>query len=251
MNQDSIVIGKGQKLVSKLTNQRAKKYLCFGFNIRALQIKESWFQLNSLLEKDGGNNRDPYQTLQTNIYLNSYYINLLGAVDNLAWVLQHEFNLIEGASEANSKRNKIIIFGKDFGEKLSVLDSALVEDIELYKPWFEVVKEFRDPAAHRMPLYCPPGIITDKHVENYMQASEKFAAQDYSIDSTSFMEAMRKTAMVGEFKPVFVSFSERTEDILFPLKKTLIEDYEPFWNLANAALVGVERNLTRHTGRLA
>ncbi len=112
MNQESLVIGKGQELLMKLTDNRAKKYLRFGFNIRALQIKESWFQLNSLLEKDGGKNRDPYETVHTNIFLNSYYLNLLGAVDNLAWILQHEFNLIEGATEANAKRNKIIIFGK-------------------------------------------------------------------------------------------------------------------------------------------
>ena len=78
MNQDFMVIGKGQELVSKLTDQRAKKYLRFGFIIRALQIKESWFQLNGLLEKDGGKNRNPYETVQTNIYLNSFYLNLLG-----------------------------------------------------------------------------------------------------------------------------------------------------------------------------
>ncbi len=247
MNLDSMVIGKGQELLMKLTDQGAKKYLRFGFNIRALQIKESWFQLNSLLEKDGGKNRDPYETVQTNIYLNSYYLNLLGAIDNLAWILQHEFNLIEGATGANVKRNKIIIFGKDFGAKLNVLDSNLVAELESYKKWFEVVKEFRDPAAHRMPLYCPPGIVTDKHVENYKQASEKYAAQDYSVDSTAFMEAMHEMAMVGEFKPVFIGFTEGTEDMFFPLKKTLIEDYEPFWKLANTALAGVERNLTRHS----
>ncbi|MDD2542415.1 MAG: hypothetical protein PHH28_15435 [Desulfuromonadaceae bacterium] len=247
MNQDSIVVGKGQELVAKLTDQRAIKYLRFGFNTRALQIKTSWFHLNDLLEKDGGSNRNPYEAVQTNIYLNSYYLNLLGAIDNLAWVLQHQFNLIQGATDDNGKRNKIIIFGKDFGAKLNALDSELVREIESYKKWFENVKEFRDPAAHRMPLYCPPGIITDKYIDNYKQASEKHAAQDYSVDSTAFMEAMHEMAMVGEFKPVFVGFTEGDEDVFFPLKKTLIEDYEPFWSLAGTVLAGVERNLTRHS----
>jgi len=247
MKQDYIVIGKGRELVAKLTDQRAINYLGFGFNVRALQIKESWFQLNELLEKDGGNNRNPYETVQTNIYLNSYYLNLLGAIDNLAWVLQHEFNLIEGAAEANGKRNKIVIFGKDFIAKLHALDSDLVRKIESYKKWFENVKKFRDPAAHRIPLYCPPGIITDKHIENYKQAAEKYAAQDYSIDSAAFMEAMREMAMVGEFKPIFVGFSEGGAHVVFPLKKTLIEDYDPFWSLASTALDGIERNLTRHS----
>lgn len=247
MNQESLVIGKGQELVIKLTDNRAKKYLRFGFNIRALQIKESWFQLNTLLEKDGGKNRDPYETVHTNIFLNSYYLNLLGAVDNLAWILQHEFNLIEGATEANNKRNKIIIFGKEFGKKLRALDDALFSEIAPYQEWFEIVKEFRDPAAHRMPLYCPPGIITDKHVEDYKQASEKYAAQDYSVDSNAFMGAMREMSMVGEFKPSFIGFSEGNDDMFFPLQKTLMEDYQPFWKLANVALAGVEKNLTRHS----
>ena len=242
-----MVIGKGQRICMKLSDERAQKYLRFGFNIRALQIKESWFQLNNLLENDGGNNRSPYETTQTNIYLNSYYLNLLGAVDNLAWVLQHEFNLIEGATEANRKRNKITIFGKDFVAKLSALDSNLATELEPYKEWFEIVKEFRDPAAHRIPLYCPPGIVTDKHAESYKQASEKFAAQDYSVDRTAYMEAMHEVSMVGEFKPVFVSFSERAGDNIFLLEKTLSEDYNPFWKLANTALTGVERNLIGHS----
>ena len=157
MKQDSIVIGKGQELVAKLTDQRAIKYLRFGFNVRALQIKESWFQLNELLEKDGGNNRNPYETVQTNIYLNSYYLNLLGAIDNLAWVLQHEFNLIEGATEANGKRNKIIIFGKDFIAKLNALDSDLVRDIDSYKKWFENVKEFERSCRPPNTLILPTG----------------------------------------------------------------------------------------------
>lgn len=245
MNQDSMVIGKGQDLWKKLTNQRAKKYLRFGFNIRALQIKQSRVQLKGLLQKNGGKNLDSYEVVQTNIYLNSYYLNLLGAIDNLAWVLQHEFNLIEGATEATSKRNNIIIFGKDFGAKLSILDSRLVTEIEAYKKWFEIVKEFRDPAAHRMPLYCPPGIISEKHAEAYKQAREKLINQDYSTDSIEVMDAMHEMAMVGEFKPVLVVFSEGTEDRYFPLEKTLIEDYEPFWKLANTVLAGVERNLAR------
>ena len=244
MNHESIVIGRGQELLTKLTDNRAKKYLRFGFNIRALQIRDSWFQLNSLLEKDGDKNRDPYETVRTNIFLNSYYLNLLGAVDNLAWILQHEFNLIEGAAEANGKRNKIVIFGKEFGKKIRELDDALFSELAPYREWLKTVRDFRDPAAHRMPLYCPPGIITDKHIEDYRQASEKYQAQDYSIDSNAFMDAMREVAMVGEFKPVFIGFSEDSEDMFFPLQKTLTEDYQPFWKLANAVLVAVERNLT-------
>ena len=151
---------------------------------------------------------------------------------------------MNGATEANKKRNKIIIFGKEFGKKLSEFDGALFSELATYQDWFEIVKEFRDPAAHRMPLYCPPGIITDKNVENYKQASEKYAAQDYSVDSNAFMGAMRELSMVGEFKSVFIGFSEGSKDMFFPLQKTLMEDYQPFWKLANVVLAGVERNLT-------
>ena len=235
LNMDSSVIQTAFNVIHLLTNNSANRYIRLGFVIRALQIKESRFHLNQLLKNDGEKNRNPYETTETNIYLNSYYLNLFGALDCLAWGFHYEFDLIEGATEKNRKRNKISLFHDAYLERLRAINSDLVKQILEYKSWYQNVKEFRDPAAHRIPLYCPPGVVTNEHQQELESAKEDYENQDYSIDPDAYMNAMRKLSSVGEFRAIFLSYSE-DGDTMFPLKRTLNEDYDPFWSLSNLVL---------------
>jgi len=243
MYSDSFIVGDYQALLAELSDERAKKYLKFGFNMRALQIMETRFQISEAIEKAGGKNLGPYQICQTNIFLNSFYLNMLGAIDNLAWVIQHEFSVIEGASEGNKKRNDISLFGKKYLQSLRVIDESAANHISEHKDWFAELKEFRDPAAHRMPLYCPPGVVNSEQIDEYNDAKTKLASKNYLEDSRSYMDAQHELAMVGKFQPIFTSFSEE-EDKIYPLLRTIENDYFPFWSLGSYVLSFFRENLT-------
>jgi hypothetical protein len=244
MPRDIFTIGDYQLLVSKLSDPRARKYLLYGFNMRALQIKETKFQLSKTIEKAGGKNLSPYDICHVNIFLNAFYLNMLGALDNLAWTIQHEFSIIDGANENDKRRNSIGLFHIKFRDGLKRIDSETVDSLMQYDEWFSELKKFRDPAAHRMPLYCAPGVVTSEHQDRYKAAADKLLVQNYMKDPSSYMDAQYELSMVGNFQPIFTSFGE-SDDMLYPLLRTIELDYHPFWELAHCIKGFFEKNLTR------
>jgi hypothetical protein len=231
------------QLLGDLTNDLAIKYLRFGFIIRTLQIKESIFLLNQLHEKSGSKNREPYETVHTNIYLNSFYINILGAIDNLSWVLHYEFEIIPGANEDNNKRNKISIFHPEFSKRLSSMDRKRTELILEYQPWYKEIKLLRDPAAHRIPLYCPPGILRPEDKEIIQAKKTNLEQTDYSKNPDAYMDNFREMSQIGRFEPIFISNTEK-EDTIFSLKRTTDHDFNNFCKLSDSILTMLKINLT-------
>jgi hypothetical protein len=104
------------------------------------------------------------------------------------------------------------------------------------------MKEFRDPAAHRMPLYCPPGVMLDDHQKEYKKATENLSKQKYSDENDDYMNALREQSNIGSFFPIFIGSSE-IEIKIYPIDKTLFEDYSPFWELSIIVLDGINRIL--------
>jgi len=232
MLRDLEVIGEFQKLVSKISNDKAMHYLRHGYGVRALQAMESRFQLIRIVEKSGGENLNPYETTNVNMLLNAFYLNLIGAIDNLAWALHYELNIIEGAKENNKKRNYIGLFSNRFQDALQLLKPDMVIQLNNYKEWFLEIKEFRDPAAHRIPLYCAPGVICDEHEEEYAKAKEHFLKQDYRENRDSYMNAQWALSRVGVFEAVFVCYTESFDQVAYPLSRTIDNDYQPFWEIS-------------------
>ena len=245
MNKDIFILGEYQSLVNKLIDVKAKKYLYFGFNMRTLHLTDIHLELSSLISRSGGRNIETYEISKVNILLNSFYINLNGALDNLAWVIHYEFNVIDGASEHNSKRNKIGLFNSTYQESLSQLNENIINDLNKYKNWHAEIKKFRDPAAHRIPLYCPPGIVREEDIEKKNIAMQHFLSQDYSKDRNAYMDAQYKLSQVGRFEPVFSSLSDN--EILYPLEKTINDDYIPFFEVASLILSFLKINRTHQS----
>ena len=108
---------------SKISNLIARRYLELGYTIRLHCLRESRYQLYNLFEQDGGTyNHD--STLYT-MHVNTIYIHMFGALDNLAWALHYEFDLVEGVTEFKN-RKKIGLF-------TSELLKALVECPQYYR----------------------------------------------------------------------------------------------------------------------
>lgn len=230
MNKDIMISGEYYSIVNKLKNEKAQEYLRFGFNMRALYLSDIYREIFVLIENSGGTNINHYEISKFNILLNSFYINLHGAIDNLAWVIHYEFNIIDGANEKNKLRNSIGLFNKKYQESLSKIDGDLVKKINAHEAWYHEIKNFRDPAAHRIPLYCPPGIVTENDINTYNEALEKLLAQDYVKDRGAYMSAQYNLSKVGHFEPIFTSFSE--DRSIYKLERTIHNDYDPFLDIS-------------------
>lgn len=214
-------------LQSKISNEKAQTYLSFGYVIRLQSLMMSRNELFQLLEQDGGQyNTDA--VLHT-VYVNSIYINMFGALDNLAWTLHHEFNLVDKVTE-NKNRKRIGLFAKEWISALKKIDEKFAEDISKFEVWYDDCKDFRDPSAHRLPLYCPPIIQTEEDRTKSLDLSKKLESMD--VDDRSYMDVFWESKNQGIYKSWFCVNSEENTNF-FSIGRVVFNDYKSFLELSD------------------
>ena len=234
MHADSDIIADYTRLVGQLSNEEARYYLRFGFIPRALQIKEARFQLLQVMEKSGGSALDVYHTTSLNMYLNSLYFNMCGAMDNLAWGMQHEASVVD---DLGKDKRDVGLFARKFKQGLKNIDSSVAKTLGDCTEWGREMKEFRDPIAHRIPLYISRCVITtESQKEEYRAYERNLGETDYSEDPNAYMEAFRNMLQVGTFKAVFLGVYSSGQIKQYPLTRTVKCDYQAFWKIAEIVL---------------
>lgn len=131
--------------------------------------------------------------------LNAIYIDLLGLLDNYAWVAVHQLGL---AATKAAKPLSIGLFKQAFA-----VDPALkpiADALQTFSDWEGDVKTRRNPAAHRMPLYVPPAALTPEDVIEFERfevlISEALHAQEFEK-----LDALREgRRRVGKLIPKFL-----------------------------------------------
>tara|TARA_Y100000588_G_C13994020_1_gene812768 strand:- start:93 stop:854 length:762 start_codon:yes stop_codon:yes gene_type:complete len=243
---DAKVVGNYQRLAATVSDGKIKEYLRYGYGQRVLQILDTHCKITDVIENSNDKKLENYELTELNIFLNAFYVNVIGAVDNLAWALQHTLNVIDGIDENHKKKTKIGLFSPDFNSNLkSKIDPELASNLDTYKDWFENLKKFRHPAAHRIPLYCVSRVIDKKYLEEYLKAEEQFLKQDYLKNREDYKRAQRDLNQVGTYQPIFVSYSDNFEKKIYPLSRTVEQDYEPFWLLSHLVFQCLENGISR------
>jgi hypothetical protein len=131
----------GFTTAERFNNPQAVRHLRQGFCRRVLMMKESRFQINAIISEAVGKNLDPYKTCDLNIHLNSYYIHIRGALDNLAWSLHYELVLLPGVDEENVKgRSTCSLFGQKFVTALRGVLPDAVTVLESKHVWEQELK---------------------------------------------------------------------------------------------------------------
>jgi hypothetical protein len=170
------------------------------------------------------------------LHLNGYYLNLRGALDNLAWMLQMEIQVFPSITESSSGRRNIDLFGKLFLDTLEKKSSIHARPIIALKQWGLDLAKFRDPAAHRIPLYVPPGIMTSQEqVAEFRRLDELSGASEDELGGERRIEIMLEAQRVGSFTPVFCVTS-RDGIQLYSIPGQVIFDHRRYLHLARKVL---------------
>lgn len=230
------IYNKSLKLFSCILNQNAYNYFRFGYIIRLSNIIVSRDELFQLLKKDAG---EYFDTTFHTLYINSIYVNIFGALDNLAWVLHHEFNLVKGVTEKKN-RKKVGLFSEEWINALKQKDEKIVEDISTFKKWYEECKDFRDLAAHRMPLYCQPGIQFGEDKPEDVLLEKKLDTM--SVNDKSYMDTHLKVNAKGIYKSWFCVNSEEDKTFYF-LDRVVFDDYKAFLELSGLIIKLIEKRV--------
>jgi hypothetical protein len=198
------------QLLPKLLDPDAQLDVRFGL---ARRLKFIWIALRSLYAGIHPEHTDPinYDTAHAaGRDLNVIYINLRGALDNLARSLIAEF----GNQRSKELSPQMVhLFSGEFRK-----DPGLQEFPDLLKPfvtWNSELKKRRDPAAHRIPLSVPPTVLDEtaqaRYAELEAEISKAFriaveAQKPGNFDKEPFdvVDRLREEQQrLGVFWPVF------------------------------------------------
>lgn len=227
-------------LINKLSSRKAQSYFRFGFIIRFQMIAESQRALKELISKDGQGYQ--YSIIEANIHVNSFYINLMGAFDNLAWTFQYQFELFENITESQGDRQKIQLFGEKFLSEIDKKDSAFAKNIKQYGDWYKNIKNLRDPAAHRMPLYCPPAVINQEDLEKMQRLNAELEKIDITSDEANWRNKFYENITLGTYSPIFMLNGEENNKISL-ISETVTTEYEKFLSLSKLVVDWLEHHL--------
>jgi hypothetical protein len=104
------------------------------------------------------------------IQIQAFVFNLVGALDNLAWM----WVLEAGITQRNGKPLPNQRVGLRRGHKCvrESFSSSTQEYLMSFDNWFDYVEDFRHALAHRIPFYIPPYTVSNSDTAAYRQSQE-------------------------------------------------------------------------------
>jgi len=226
----------GEKYMLSLRHglgEGAKKHLHCGLLVRVNMLEESAVILDEELQSTDGP-LSSYLATKLTLLLNAYYLNLAGSLDNLAWALVYHHALQEEINEDDLKQRRFAqLLGREFLKAIQQRGlTSLHSKMQGFHDWYWEMREFRDPAAHRIPVLVPCSIYSEKDVVEAnrldAEAAELYAKGEYAEG----MKTFRQTYQLGEQMPVF--FSETTSVRMYDLAGRLNLDHANWYSIVSA-----------------
>jgi hypothetical protein len=143
--------------------------------------------------------------IELNTMLNAAYLNISGALDNAAWALAYHLKLKRDLSEDDSEHRRFIgLFKREFLASVTELNPNLGAALGGFAPWGNELRKYRDPAAHRIPLYVAPAAVTAEEAA-VLIAKEQAGLQHAKAtgDQTGLNESITQNFTTGSFHAVF------------------------------------------------
>lgn len=219
------------------TSENARRHFNEGFVRRHYMLQSSRLFLCQHCSKSRKEPLSPYEATDCAIHLNAYYLNLRGAFDNLAWALQYEWQLLVGVTEDEvSGRRKCNLFGTQFLATLQLQYSELASLLDQHVNWSKELAQLRDPAAHRIPIYVPPSVITSQEQVDkfrYIEAQADIALSERSDRPIS--EIFREAQAVADFMPVMIISTPQGLEIR-AISEQVRTDHDKYLTIARAVV---------------
>ena len=221
---------------AKIKHARARQHLKDGFNRRVLMLDAAIHHIHNQIDQADGQPISALLIPELAVFVNSFWLNICGALDNLAWAMNYEFGLISTATEdGGPERLKIRLFHKAFWNALVQQRPKLAEQLEEFRAWHNDLSELRDPGAHRIPIYPIPGVMDSRTGAE----AERLYIEGTALMSTGAidegMELLHQGYNLGTYQPLIaLSHHGRTEfrDLLVELRR----DEEQFVEISSRVL---------------
>jgi len=221
----------------ELKSASAQHHLYGGFNRRSIMLDTGRRVIDEITHSSPSQSISHYEATDLAIQLNALYMNICGALDNLAWAMQYEWDIIPGVTETTKRRTQIGLYGQNFLKALSACRPKLYDKLIKHEDWYKELRDLRDPAAHRVPLYAVPGVMTKAVAAEYKEMQEAAAELGRGGDHDGMMELIYKSTKLGSYQPL-MSIWTPEGDRLMNAWTTVLRDLRQFEVVAS--LISVE-----------
>jgi len=112
--------------------------------------------------------------------------------------------------------------------------TSLHSKIQGFHDWYWEMREFRDPAAHRIPVLVPCSIYTEKDIVESNRLDAEAAKLYAKGNHAEGMKTFRQAYQLGEQMPVFIS--KTTSVRMYDLAERLNLDHANWYSIVSAVL---------------
>jgi len=117
---------------------------------------------------------------------------------------------------------------------------AFRKHLKSRKRWFRHVDEFRNSAAHRIPLYIPPYIVSEDNAEMHAKLDSECIEAMRQGDNEKYDQLREEQKALGKFRPwMNHSLTEKSPTVVFHYQ--LLQDYETIEQFGKKMLAELDR----------
>jgi len=200
----NLVVSAGCLAIS-LNNSKSREYINRGFIVRFFSIQLSKNELIKLFDSQGEEPLSPLVLIKPTLFLNSFYYNILGAFNNIAWAIKYEYCIFDSITEDSGNLYKINLFNDDFLGKIKCKNFELFDCIIKYKSLSKELKNLRDPTAHRIPLNFITSMLDNDDIQEYNKLMEEYndiwSSMSASKDFTEIDDLLKKINFIKGRSP--------------------------------------------------
>jgi hypothetical protein len=209
MHRESEILEAAYFKSQALKNPQAIRYLKEGLTRRLYMMRASRILFREKARPDRKKTLPTYLVTELAIHINAYYLNLCGSLDNMAWIMAYEWAMLPGIDEGNSaSRQYCNLFGKNFRRDLRQIRNGLADLLDEYFEWNRELRNFRGPAAHRIPLYVAPGVMRDREtLERFYEIGKEAEKSEEARSGRSLSEIFEEQRGVAGYEPIITTAS--------------------------------------------
>lgn len=214
------------------SQKRANEFFRHGFSRRFQTLKHCIDKVFEIYPPERTEVLGDEEKLDLDVYIQSFFINIYGAIDNLAWIVKEEKELELTYTSITLYNPKIQqYFTEEFKGYLNGGKNAFGT---VFKDWYEKhCKNFRHAVGHRIPLYVPPSGIAD--AERYSEIAIEKRLAILSKDFDKVEELNQEEISLEHILPFYVhSFEEDSPYMI--IHPQLISDFRTLIELSDKFL---------------
>ena len=163
------------------------------------------------------------------VYIQAFIFNAFACLDNLAWIWVCEKKLTTDKGE-DVPPTKV-----GLGKKCRIVRRSLPADLRKHlkslDEWFEHLENFRHALAHRIPLYIPPCVVTEKDLPAYRLLDRQMAKAHRRGNYQRYEQLKAQQQALTRFQPEMMhSIGDNSKRIVF--HPQLLSDFNTIHELA-------------------